>query len=250
MRSALIPFVGVAALGAVFGAAQPTKAACYDVNDTANNCDIVTPFTPPVNDVKLMVQASTLPGTLAFQFGFDQFPATGAGGTAYGPITNVRWSTDDVTYTPLAFPGFATGTTESSTYSTADSARYSNVINLSTAIPSGGALYFRYTLPTSGIPDGSSIGAYVRTNDNGALDEITVANSPFLCGLLAGTATPCPIVKKDPYGTTLLLTSASVLGDTYTYNHMYHVPGPVPLLGAAAAFSASRRLRRRIKAAA
>lgn len=221
MRPSLIPALGLAALGAVLAVAQPSKAECL-YPTSVNTCPTFRPFNPLPNTATVEINdPSRLPGTRYVQIGFSRDPA----GTPGFAIANISYSLDGTTFTPIATPSITgEGPDEFE-------AIYSPRINLGSALAQP-SIWFRYDLPASGPANTNQIGVFVRTNNNGAFR----------------TAPP----TTDPAGTQLLSLTATnpVNGDLYTFAHTYQVPGPVPLLGAAAAFSASRRLRRRIKAAA
>lgn len=222
MRPSLIPALGLAALGAVLAVAQPSKADClYPTSD--NTCPTFRPFSPLPNTATVEVNdPSRLPGTRYVQIGFSRDPA----GTPGFAIANISYSLDNTTFIPIASPSITgEGPDEFE-------AIYSPRIDLGSQLTQAN-IWFRYDLPATGPVNLDQIGVFIRTNNNGAYRTGTVG-------------------ATDPAGTKLLSLTATnpVNGDLYTFNHAYQVPGPVPLLGAAAAFSASRRLRRRIKAAA
>ncbi|MEB3265110.1 MAG: hypothetical protein VKN13_00670 [Cyanobacteriota bacterium] len=196
--------------------AQPSKAECFSTLSD-NTCETFTPFSPLPNSAEVSITGSSLTGTTRIQIGFAAVP----GGTYQ--VSNIRWKVGNGAYTNMVPTMLVSSTTDG-----ANDARYTNIRNIGAAITAGQTLYFAYDLPDAAFPNTTQLAAYVRTNNNGAT---------------SGT---------DPFGTPLLNLSgaAPIRGTLYTFNHEFRVPGPMPILGAAAAFSASRRLRRRIKAAA
>ncbi|MEB3265109.1 MAG: hypothetical protein VKN13_00665 [Cyanobacteriota bacterium] len=232
MNRALLPLLGVATLGSALMMSQPAKAACFASQVDSNTCETFTPFTPLPNSTKISINNPTnLAGTQWAQIGFGSINGndTDFDGTPAGlehVIQNVAWSLDDTTYTPLS----ASALTGSGLDST--SARYLPFFRVSnTGLASNATLYFSFDLPDTAYPAFSQIPIYVRTNNNGAQNT-----------------TP----PTDLFGTPLLSIQAfaPIRGDLFTFTSTFKVPGPLPVLGAAAAFSASRRLRRRVKAAA
>jgi hypothetical protein len=163
-----------------------------------------------------LVQASSLTGTTRIQLGFSAVP------TGTYTVNNIAWSRDGVNFNSMSPSLLVSSPTDG-----VNDARYTNFLNVGAAFTAGQTLYFRYDLPTTAFSSMTQLAAYARANNTGATS------------------------RTDPFGTPLLnLSGASpVRGTLYTFNHQF-VPGPVPILGAAAAFSASRRLRRRLKAAA
>ncbi|MEB3349388.1 MAG: hypothetical protein VKO00_05150 [Cyanobacteriota bacterium] len=232
MHRSALPILGLVAVGTALLAAQPSQARCFASLVDSNECETFTPFQPVPNSAKISINnPSNLGGTKWAQIGFSSVNGldTDLDGTPPGlpyTITNVSWSLDDVTYTPLA-ASTLTGVGLDST-----SARYLPFFQVSaTGLLSTDTLYFKYDLPDSALPALSQIPIYIRTNNNGAQNNVP---------------------PLDPYGTPMLsiVAASPIRGDLFTFTSTFKVPGPLPILGAAAAFNASRRLRRRVKASA
>jgi hypothetical protein len=149
-------------------------------------------------------------------------------------ISNIQYSLDNTTFTPFNSAGSGTVNQAISNDGTSSfTAFYTPILTLPSPLPaSDTSLYIRYTLPSTITSNGKQIGVYLRTNSTGNLQA-----SPN---------------TKDQAGTDLLSTAAVPdNGNLLTRDHTVDlsapptVPGPLPLIGAAAAFGWGRRLRRR-----
>ena len=147
-------------------------------------------------------------------------------------VTNIEYSLDNISYQP-----FGTGTVNqaiSNNGTSSFTALYTPILALPNPLPNTGTnLYVRYTLPSTITTDGKQIGIYLRANTNGDFQSAPASDA-------AGTSI---LSTAAPNGGTLLTRDSTL--DLSTPPPA-DVPGPLPLLGGAAAFGFSRRLRRRI----
>jgi hypothetical protein len=97
-------------------------------------------------------------------------------------------------------------------------------------------------------PDTTATGNYTVFETNGT-PQNAVASAPSMTSPLSVT----PLLSAATFSTTLTVNSGFVTQVTSSIRQGFprsEVPGPLPLLGAGAAFGFSRRIRNRIKAAA
>ena len=215
--------------------AAPAQAICLTggLNTTGNTC---TTFN----------NTGTSTGTLLFSdpgLNTDAFIQIGFGSASLGStppptkpsgfsVTNIEYSLDNISYQP-----FGTGTVNqaiSNNGTSSFTALYTPILALPNPLPNTGTnLYVRYTLPSTITTDGKQIGIYLRANTNGDFQSAPASDA-------AGTSI---LSTAAPNGGTLLTRDSTL--DLSTPPPA-DVPGPLPLLGGAAAFGFSRRLRRRI----
>jgi hypothetical protein len=217
--------------------ATPAQAICLTggLNTSGNTC--VTFNNTGASTATLLFSDPGLNTDQYLQLGFGS-QNLGSTPTPVLPsgfsVTNIEYSLDNATFLP-----FGTGSASQAISNSAASsftALYTPSFQLPSPLPgSDTTLYVRYTLPSTITTDGQLIGVYLRSNTNGNTNA-----SPN---------------NQDPAGTNLLSTAAIDGGTLLTRDHTLDlsspppasdVPGPLPLMGAAAAFGVSRRLRRRI----
>lgn len=145
------PFLLAGALAAtslaVAIADQPAKALCLTAQ-AGNNCTTFAPDT--ISSVLQEFTSTNLPNNTNFQIGFRS-----SNGTAYA-ISNVRYSVDNITFSPYGAGSFNTGA--SYVYGSVDSGSLTN------------PFYIAYDLP-SGIPNGVIIDSSFSSNNNGLTDS-------------------------------------------------------------------------------
>jgi len=134
--------------------------------------------------------------------------------TQIANFSNWEYSRNGSSYTSFD-PGFTGATISAGTVFTTTT---------SPSAPAGNPFYIRVTL-SSTVPTGSQYSFALRTNNNNAVDS-------------SG--------RLDDLGNN----NASILSRNFTRqaDPPSNVPGPLPLLGAAAAFRYSRKMRKAIKA--
>lgn len=244
--------LGLAAIGAAaVSIGSPAQAVCRPGTPDAqgNYCQTFGPG--GTNTVKWDVMGTQIGTRQWFQIGFG---ATDSEGNPLSPgrIPSPLWSVNQVHVTitrtsgtgagTYTYPGVPTDVFAAPLDAPPNENLWMAFAPVSVNTATGGAfttfndttdtITFSYQLPTAanGLVDGDQIIARALLNRNGAVT-----------GLL----------DYDGDHQVLRTTTASPVGGSeVSASHVYRVPGPVPLLGAAAAFSASRRLRRRVKAAA
>lgn len=173
---------------------NPAHALCLTAQ-AGNNC---TTFAP--NSISSVLQEYTstnLPNNTSFQIGFRS-----SNGTAYS-ISNVKYSTDNSTFTTL---GSGSGTTGSSYV-------YDTIVSGSGILTN--PFWISYDLPT-GIPNGIIIDSSFSSNNDGLASG---------GALISGSGNNFVNIERSSASTST------------------PVPAPLPIMGAAAAFSQVRRLR-------
>ena len=180
---------------AVAFSAQPAQALCL-TGQAGNNC--TTFYSSDISSAVQEYTSENQETNRYFQFGFRH-----SGSTPY-TISNIRYSTDNVTYTPYS-PGTLTS---GITY------QRGQVIDFGTNLSK--PFYLAYDIP-AGVSPGTKIDSAFTANKDNSVDGsgnlISVSGNTF----------------ED-----LERTSESI---------PTNVPAPLPILGAAAAFSQVRRLR-------
>jgi hypothetical protein len=218
--------------------ATPAQAICLTgtLNTSGNTC--VTFNNTGTSTATLLFSDPGINSDQYLQIGFG---SQGLGGTNPPPtlssgftVTNIEYSLDNISFTP--FGSGAASQAISNNGASSFTALYTPSFTLPNPLPSSNTtLYVRYTLPSTITTDGQEIGVYLRSNTNNASQV-----SPN---------------TTDSAGTTLLSTAAGDGGTLLTRSNTLDlstpppasdVPGPLPLMGGAAAFGFSRRLRRRM----
>lgn len=225
----------LALLGVGMLSPQRAAALCLSgsLNTTGNTCNTFN--NTGTSTATLLFSDPGINSDRYLQLGFSSAnlgstpPPTQSSGFS---ISGIEYSLDNVN-----FQAFGSGTVNqaiSNNGTSSFTALYTPILTLPSALPvSGSTLYIRYSLPSTITTDGQLIGVYLRSNVNGNLN-----------------AAPN---NQDPAGTNLLSTAAVDGGNLLTRDHTVDLsapppvttPGPLPLIGAAAAFGWGRRLRRR-----
>jgi len=118
--------------------------------------------------------------------------------------------------------------------------------------PPPGQAFKSFVTDASGSDTGGTFN-YTKTLTSDALDDgDSMSSAPGSSGNMANFTTPYPVGQIAPvtFTATIKVNSGSLTGTTDSVNQQRNgeeVPGPLPLLGAGAAFGFSRRLRSRIK---
>jgi hypothetical protein len=229
--------LSVSLIGLAGFVASPAQAICLSgtLNTTGNTCST---FNNTGTSTATLLFADPGLNTDEFlQIGFSSQNL----GTTPPPIqssgfsvTNIQYSLDNVTFLPFGTGSASQAISNSGVNSF--QALYTPSFQLPAPLPSSGTtLYVRYTLPSTITTDGQLIGVYLRTNTNGNPNVGTTVDS-------AGTT----LLSTAAGDGGTLLTRDNILDLTTPPTPTSAVPGPLPLMGAAAAFGVSRRLRRRI----
>ncbi|MFM9110897.1 MAG: hypothetical protein ACKOPN_09980 [Prochlorococcaceae cyanobacterium] len=249
MKFNIATTLGLAAIGAAaVSIGSPAQAVCRPGTPDfqGNYCQTFGPG--GTNTVKWEVMGSQIGTRSWFQIGFG---ATDALGNDLVPVPSPLWSVNNVHVTierisgtgvgTYTYPGTPTNVFAAPLNSPPNKNLWMAFAPVSVSTATGGAfttfnnsdtITFSYQLPTAanGLDDGDQIIARALLNRNGAVTGELDYDGDH------------PVLRTT--------TASPVVGSELSATHVYRVPGPVPLLGAAAAFSASRRLRRRVKAAA
>ncbi|WP_144036924.1 hypothetical protein [Synechococcus sp. MW101C3] len=106
---------------------------------------------------------------------------------------------------------------------------------------------YRYGILSAAQPNAVSPDGGLRLTCCGNQTQTFIAGQTAFSGLSTFNLTPFPIATTDRTGNILVSdingnTTATVVG-----HYSYIVPGPLPVLGAGAAFFWSRKLRKRLK---
>lgn len=218
--------------------ATPAQAICLTggLNTSGNTCDTFN--NTGTTTATLLF---TDPGLNSDQYLQIGFGSTNLGSTATNPslpsgfsVTNIEYSIDNINFSPFG-PGSASQAISNNNGSTF-TALYTPSFQLPSPLPgSGTTLYVRYTLPSTITTNGQVIGVYLRSNINGATNASPTQDSANTNLLSSSSGDGGGVTTRS---NTLDLTTPPPASD---------VPGPVPLMGGAAAFGFSRRLRRRIE---
>jgi hypothetical protein len=121
--------------------------------------------------------------------------------------------------------------------------------------PPPGQAFKSFVTDSSGSDTGGTFN-YNKTLSSDAPDDgDSVSSAPGSSGNMASFTTPFPDGQIDPvtFSATINVTQGVLTGTTDSVNQLRNgdaVPGPLPLLGAGAAFGFSRKIRRRIQASA
>lgn len=177
---------------AIFSA-QPANALCLTAQ-AGNNCNTFNPTT--TSSVVQTYTSQNLTSNQYFQIGFRS-----SDGAAYS-ISNIKYSTDNTTFTDYTPGSLTTG----SSYS------LGSILNIPTTDP----FYISYDIP-SGIPDTINIDSVFKANDDGFVNGNGALDS--------ASGNRFTNIERSSLSTSI------------------PVPAPLPILGAAAAFSQVRRLR-------
>jgi hypothetical protein len=217
----LLTASGLTALGAV--AAPGAKAACLTSDLIGFGTDCVTFEAGQSATAKVFFSDANLqpPGANPnFQIGFSS-----SLGTAI-TLSNLSWSSSqNGTYAPLLTGSFTSGINSNYSYSGIQTTNAAN-----SPVPTGSPFWVKYDIP-AGLASGTQVSIQLRSN----------ADTSSTGGVLnAGGSTPNAVVLSRV--NTAVVTPPPITGEA--------APGPLPLLGAGAAFGVSRRLRRRIRATA
>jgi hypothetical protein len=168
-------------------------------------------------------------------------PSVGAGTITFSEATPGVWVVDVDFFTELMAP--AMGTFEYQLEINADNAEYFNRVGLDIIGPSVGAIVepmFKGSKTVNGVLPPTGVNPRVLSVDQDDRSDID-----SFAGLL----------KKINVKDTYMVSSGSInsIQNSYSQKTFFppeeEVPGPLPLLGAGAAFAFSRRLRTRVLAA-
>jgi len=216
----LVTASGLAALGAV--AAPGAKAACLTADLVFQGTDCVTFEAGLSATAKVFFADPNLTNPNAnpnFQLGFFT-----SGGSAVN-LANLSWSTtQNGTYQSLLTGSFTTGTNSTYSYSPIQTVNFPD-----SPVPTGSPFWVKYDIP-AGLAAGEMVSIQLRSN----------GDTSSTGGILDASGTTPKVVVLARSNTAAIAPPPS--SDA--------APGPLPLLGAGAAFGVSRRLRRRIRAAA
>jgi hypothetical protein len=160
-------------------------------------------------------------------------------------------------FTLTSFPGFSTADTLS--INSTSSSFTIGVLSNANWAPGSYTLNYSLTAPPAKILSNysSSLTSSVNPIDAGTWDvngANGIAGATFSGGLgINGNKTYIPKISSDTFTSTLTVTKGVIQSVTSSVNVVdaprSKVPGPLPLLGAGAAFGFSRRLRQRVKLA-
>lgn len=215
--------IGATSLAVVSAIAAPgAKAACLTSDLIGFGTDCVTFEAGQTATAKIFFASPNLSGTSA-----NTFWQIGASTTAASSIslTNLKWSNSQNGTFQSLLSGSLAATTPTPTYTSVQLAPGSS----SSPVPTGSPFWIQYDIP-AGLAVGEVVDVQFLSNSDGAVDS---------SGILSNST------ANQFYGDTR--TNTAAIAPTPSSNA---APGPLPLLGAGAAFGASRRLRRRLRSAA
>lgn len=213
----LLSVTSLAAIGAV--AAPDAKAACLTGNLIGLGTDCATFEAGQTATAKVFFASPNLQnpnGNIYWQLGGNVSSASPI------TLTNLKWSnTQNGTYNTLLNGSLALGANSTSSYSLVQGPTSAG----NSPVPTGSPFWVQYDIP-AGLAAGTTVSVQLLSNSDLQLDPN---------GNLSNTGSNN--FYSDTRSNTAVTPTASV-------------PGPLPVLGAGAAFGVSRRLRRRIKRSA
>lgn len=217
----LITTSGLAALAAV--AAPGAKAACFsgDLIGLGTDCSkFEAGLTATAKVFFTSPNLQSPNGNLYWQLGGSVSSADPV------TLTNLQWSnSQNGSYSPLLAGSLSLGTNSVASYSVIQGPTSTG----NAPVPTGSPFWIQYTIP-AGLVAGTSVNVQLLSNNDINLDTNGNLSNTGSNGFYSDTRTNLSAIPPDPSTDP--------------------APGPLPLLGAGAAFGVSRRLRRRIKAAA
>ena len=224
---------------------------------------------------KALLTAGLLSGAAFTTLGFTPAAKAFTGNLA-GLVAASPFSVGDKTYSDFSFTGFAD--TDTVNVSEVGAVNPMHTLNLATSTGSWGIGTYTLTYklkvkePSSNVLSyyrnqvgsalfGTNTGTY-QTTFSGLMPVMATAPAPVTANINDGPSPTATFQLEDfvteaIFTNTLIVTAggATVLDNTLVQEGVgggdpEEVPGPLPLLGAGAAFGFSRRIRNRIKAAA
>ncbi|MEB3316567.1 MAG: hypothetical protein VKO39_00265 [Cyanobacteriota bacterium] len=167
-----------------------------------------------------------------------------------GAVTIASWVGAPATCVP---PATASGIAVSTEIQNPSTARYDVDVDYQPDLTTPGSYVFEYTL-TSTL--GSFISAHLDSvgTDTQITKEIWASlpsgGTAPLYTLVSNSGMPSPTLPIAPMSTLYVRDTAVVNanGNLDNYRNTFQTPGPLPIVGAGAAFGFSRKLRSRIKA--
>jgi len=209
---------------------------------------------------KNLALAAALPAALVAILGSGTAKAAACSDGTLSGLVNVSCTTaQGFTYKLTSFTGFAGTDTFSFTNGGADNFQYS--LQGSSAYVTGSpySLVYELTAPSGRLLDNFTTGGSTSVISSSATWVIAASPGPTASGTIAfsgqsnATATFSPQITFSTFTGTLNVASGNISSVTSLVASAAPVvgaPGPLPVLGAGAAFGFSRKLRKRIKQAA